>query len=303
MALDGAGNLYVGGYTLSSDLPVTPGSFATTYPGVQQGFVAKVAALPVATPPSILPNGVVSAGAFGNFAAAAPGSWIEIYGSNLSPVTRQWGSADFTGANAPTSLSDIQVSVGGQAAFVDYISPSQVNALIPSSVGAGLVPVTVTNAAGTSAPFMMTVNAVQPGLLAPPGFMVGGKQYVAALFADGTTFVLPAGAIAGVASRPAKPGETIVLYGVGFGAVTPAINAGTIVSQVNSLAAPLRVLFGSTAATASYQGLAPGFTGLYQFNVVVPAVADDPAMPLSFTLGGTLGGVAGAQMLAIAVHQ
>ena len=46
-------------------------------------------------------------------------------------------------------------------------------------------------------------------------------------------------------------------------------------------------------------GLAPGYVGLYQFNVVVPAVADSDVVPFTFTLGGAGGG----QALYTAVHQ
>ena len=73
----------------------------------------------------------------------------------------------------------------------------------------------------------ITINAAQPGLLAPSNFKVGGNQYVVAQHSDGT-YVLPADVIAGLSTRPAQPGETIVIYGVGFGSVTPTIPAGEI---------------------------------------------------------------------------
>ncbi len=180
-------------------------------------------------------NTAVSAGAFGGFASVAPGSWIETYGSNLASDTRQWGGSDFNGVNAPTSLDGTSVTVGGEAAFVGYISPGQVNAQVPSNAGTGLQQVTVTTAGGTSSPFNITVNAVEPGLLAPASFNVNGIQYAVALFSDGVTYVLPSGAISGISSRPAKPGDTIVLYGVGFGPVTPDIPAGQIVQAPNML--------------------------------------------------------------------
>ena len=53
------------------------------------------------TAPAISASGVVSAGAFGGFTSVAPGSWVEIYGSNLSPGRRSWTSADFKGMDAP----------------------------------------------------------------------------------------------------------------------------------------------------------------------------------------------------------
>jgi uncharacterized protein (TIGR03437 family) len=249
---------------------------------------------------AVLPaiGGVVSASAFGGFTSVAPGSWVEIYGTNLAPHTRQWAGSDFNGNNAPIMLDGVQVSIGGQKAFVDFISAGQVNAQLPSNIATGPAQITLTNGTVTSAPFNITVNATQPGLLAPPQFKIGANQYVVAQFADGT-YVLPTGAIMGVASRPAQPGETIVIYGVGFGPNNQNIPAGQIVTQANQLTMPLQIIFGQTAAQLQYFGLAPNFVGLYQFNVVVPAVANSDLVPLTFTLGGTVG----AQTLYIAVRQ
>lgn len=230
----------------------------------------------------------------------APGTWVEIYGSNLAPDTREWAGSDFTGNNAPTSIEGVEVSIGGQKAFIDYVSatPGQVNAQLPSNIAAGgTLQLTVTNATAASAPFNITVNTVEPGLLAPASFEIGGKQYVVALLPDGATYILPAGAVPGVASRPAQAGDTITLYGIGFGSVIPDTPAGEIVTQSNQLSLPLQILFGQTPAQLTYAGLAPNFVGLYQFNVVVPSVASSDLVPLTFNLGG----VAGTQTLYIAV--
>ncbi len=247
--------------------------------------------------PSI--SGVVSASSFGGFSSVAPGSWVEIYGSNLGPDTEDWTGAEFNGNNAPTLLNGVSVSIGGQAAFVDYISATQVNAQLPSNIATGgALQLTVTNANGTSMPVNITVNTTEPGLLAPASFKLGANQYVVAQLPDGT-YVLPTGAIAGVNSRPAKPGETIVIYGVGFGSVTPNIPAGEIATEANQLSASFEISFGKASAQLPYFGLAPSFVGLYQFNVVVPAVANSDLVPLTFNLAG----VAGTQTLFTAVHE
>ena len=247
--------------------------------------------------PSVSPGGVVTASAFGEFPSVAPGSWIEIYGSNLAADTRDWAGSDFNGVSAPVELDGTSVAIGGQPAVVSFISPGQVNVQVPSNVSAGQQPLVVTTRAASS-PYLVTVKAEQPGLLAPPSFKVGGNQYVVALFPDYSTYVLPSGAIAGISSRPAKPGDTIILYGVGFGAVTPTIPAGQLVGQSNTLVAPFQLFFGNTEANITYDGLAPGYVGLYQFNVVVPNISGGNVVPLTFTLAGT----AGAQTLYIAVQ-
>jgi uncharacterized protein (TIGR03437 family) len=244
--------------------------------------------------PAITSGGVVSASAFGEFASAAPGSWIEIYGTNLAADTRGWQGSDFTGVNAPTMLDGTSVTIGGQPAFVDYISPIQLNVQVPG-VAAGIQQLVVTAGGNRSAPYNLTIQAVDPGLLAPASFKINGVQYAFAL--DGSNYVLPTGAIAGVSSAPAKPGDVIVLYGVGFGPVNPAIPEGQIVQQQNALPA-FSISIGGAPATVQYAGLAPNYVGLYQFNVVVPAIAASDAAPLTFQVNGT----AGKQALYLAVE-
>jgi len=90
-----------------------------------------------------------------------------------------------------------------------------------------------------------------------------------------------------------------VIYGVGFGSVTPSISPGEIATETNRLSATFDVLFGKTPAELAYYGLAPNFVGLYQFNVTVPAVANEDLEPLTFSLGG----VAGTQTLFTAVQE
>jgi uncharacterized protein (TIGR03437 family) len=244
-------------------------------------------------------GGVASAGQFGALPAVAPGSWIEIYGGNLATNVRSWTGGDFTngGLTAPTALDGNAVTIGGQPAYIDYISGGQINAQVPSSVGTGQQPLVVTNADGGKATFTVTVNAVEPGLYAPSSFAIGGKQYAGAVANDGVTFILPPGAVSGIPSQRANPGDRITFYGVGFGPVTPAIPAGQVVTATNSV--PFQMQIGGTQATVQYAGLAPGAIGLYQFNVFVPTSAPaNDLTPVTFTVNGT----SGTQTLYIAVQ-
>jgi uncharacterized protein (TIGR03437 family) len=247
-------------------------------------------------PPVIDPGGVVNLTAFGGGATVAQGSWIEIYGRNLASTTTSWSGSDFVNGVGPTSLGGVSVSIGGAPAYVNYISPGQIDALLPSNAMTGPAPITITNANGTSDPYYVQVNQTLPSLLAPTMFTISGKQYAAAFNPDGS-FALPANAIVGVTSNPATPGQTIVMYGIGFGPVSDGVTAGTLPTQQDSLTLPLVVNFGNTKATLAYAGLANGLTGLYQINVVVPQVPASSAEPITFTLG-TAGG---SQTLYIAV--
>jgi uncharacterized protein (TIGR03437 family) len=237
-------------------------------------------------PPAI--GGVITAGGFGGFKSIAPGTFIEIYGSNLAAGSMDWGGA-FSGVNAPTSLNGTNVIIGGQSAFISFISPGQVNALVPSNVATGVQQITVTAATGTSAAYPVIVNPTAAGMLAPGYLNLGGSQYLGALFPDFQTFVAPPGAVSGYASRRAKPGDVIVIFGIGFGPVTPNIPAGQLYSGNTTLTLPLQIYFGSTLATLQYWGLAPDLVGVYQFNVVVPNVPASDAVPVSFSLNGVIG--------------
>jgi len=230
-------------------------------------------------------GGVISAAAFGAGTTIAPGSWIEIYGTNLSTASRSWKDSDFTGARAPVELEGVTVTIAGRNAYVSYISPNQINAQVPDSIGTGPVEVVVSTATnGASDPVKITAAAAAPGLLAPPSFLIGGTQYAVAIHSDGA-FVGPADLITGAAFRPAKPGDVLVLYGVGFGETNPRVEPGNVVAS----AAPVSgvdVAFGTSPAQVLFAGLAPGAIGLYQLNVVVPTGAGTGNVPLRIRLGG-----------------
>ena len=255
-------------------------------------YTTKLQLTPAATTvqPSIIENGVVSASAFNAKAGVAPGTWLEIYGSNLATTTRLWQGSDFNGDAAPVSLDGVSVTIGGKSAYVDYVSPVQVNIQVPDGIPIGSgVPLVLTNSLGQTTPYTLPTQDLAPALLAPPSFDVSGKQYVAATFppndAGDVVFVGRAGSIAGVNTRPAKTGDVVTLYGVGFGPVNPSVNSGVIVSQANSLTNTATFLIGQAEATVLYGGLAPGLVGLYQFNLQLPAVGGGD-LPISVRVGG-----------------
>ena len=230
---------------------------------------------------------VISAGSYGGFTSIAPATWIEIYGQNLATTTADW-TGGFQGNNAPTSVGGTTVTVGGEPLFIDYVSPGQVNGQVSSNVATGQQQVIVTTAAGSSAPFTINVNATEPGLLAPAAFKISGTQYAVALFSDGF-YDLPPGLVSEVASRRAVPGDTILLFGIGFGPVSDGTPAGVIDQNNNQVNAAVDISIGGVSAQVQYAGLTQGNVGLYQFNVVVPNIPANDKTPVTFTLNGTPG--------------
>jgi uncharacterized protein (TIGR03437 family) len=232
---------------------------------------------------------VATASGFGAYnGVAAPGSYVEIYGSNLAGTSRGWAAGDFNGNTAPTALDGVTVTVNGAAAYVNYVSPGQVNIQIPDNTPTGgVVPVVVSYQGQSSNGAALTINTQEPGLLAPASFQVGGRQYVVAIHGAGGALVSN-GSIPGVPAAPAVAGETLTFYGTGFGPVRQTTVAGQIASGQTALANPVTMTLGNAPATLQYAGLAPGLVGVYQFNAIVPANLPAGDVALQITLNGTV---------------
>lgn len=228
----------------------------------------------------------------------SPGTWVEIYGTNFASATKDW-SGLFTnnGTRAPVSIDGISVNIDNKPAFMYFVSANQINAQVPDGVGSGPVKVEVVTPGGRSETTVQA-GAVSPALLTTPLFNVGGKQYVAALFAsDLGTFVGRTGFIAGVNSRPARPGDVLTIYAVGCGAANPATAAGEVVGgELKRVAGAVSLRIG--AAEAQAQGFySPGAIGLCQINATVPNVGSGD-QPVRFSVGG----VESAQTLEITIQ-
>jgi uncharacterized protein (TIGR03437 family) len=297
VAVDSAGNVYIRNLTL---LKLSNGVITTVAdegPIGLTGYPCSNIAPPVIT-------SVRSASAYGGYSYFASGSWLEIKGTNLADPADprlkaatnpgQWTSGDFNGVNAPIVLDGVSVSINGKQAYVWYLSPTQLNVQAPEDSATGNVTVNVTNCQATSSafapPYIAMRHALAPGFLAPANYSAGGTQYMVATFASDGAYVLStnAGAALGLKSRPAKPGDVIIAYGIGFGDVTPSILPGVIAQQSNTLVNPVTVSFGSTPAVVSYSGLAGGFVGLYEFYITVPPTLADGDYQINVTQSGAL---------------
>jgi protocatechuate 3,4-dioxygenase, beta subunit len=207
-------------------------------------------------------SGVVNAAS--NAPGATPGAWISIHGFRLATTRRTWTADDIVNGKLPTSLDGVSVMIHGKAAFVYYISPTQINVQAPADTLSGTVTVQVTNANGTSAATNVQLSA------ALPGFFQLAQEFVTATTPAGA-FIGPVGLVDGLTTVPAKPLDTIVLYGTGFGPASPAVAPGEVVNNASPLANPVKLRIGNQTAQVLYAGVTAA--GLYQFNVVVPSLA------------------------------
>jgi uncharacterized protein (TIGR03118 family) len=206
-------------------------------------------------------NAVLNAASFDSTLAA--NAWVSIFGSGLSAVTRNWQTSDFVNNALPTTLSGVTVTVNGKPAYLSYISPSQINVLIPADTPAGPIQIQVMNNGLTSATMRVNLESAAPSF-----FLFSKTKYIAATHSDNVSLIGPPGLITGTTTAPAQPGETVVLYANGFGETNPAIPNGLFLTMPLPLVAIPTVTIGGKPAEVKFAGLtAPG---LYQFNVVVP---------------------------------
>ncbi|HYP08692.1 MAG TPA: choice-of-anchor V domain-containing protein [Bryobacteraceae bacterium] len=212
-------------------------------------------------------NGVINGATFA--AGIVSGSWVTIKGENLAPATRIWLDADFTNGQAPTQLDGVRVNIDGKPAAVYFISPGQVNVQAPALDKTGPVTVEVINANGTSNTASGDVRRAAPGWFM---FDPENRKYIAGTHVDGT-FLGKSGLFGtAVATRAAKPGDIIVLYGANFGPTNPPLPIGRGVTVESRLVETPNVTIGGVRATVLYGGGAPSFIGTYQFNITVPDV-------------------------------
>jgi uncharacterized protein (TIGR03437 family) len=221
-------------------------------------------------------SGVVSSASFQPGVASF--AWISLQGTGLAGSSRGWGLADFSNGNLPTTLDGVSVKINGRSAYVSYISAQQVNVLAPDDPATGDVHVELTNANGVSNNFAVTKTQVAPAFFQ---FAAGS---VAAVHLDGA-YLGKDSLLPGATFTPARPGETIVLFGTGFGPTDPPLPAGQLVTAPAPLVGTPKITIGGQEADVIYAGrIGPG---LDQFNVIVPADLPDGDALLGANVAGT----------------
>lgn len=142
--------------------------------------------------------------------ALAPNSIATIYGTNLSWTTQPVTTASLNGGTLPTSLAGVSVYVNGILSNLLYVSPGQINFLIPYEIDAASAEVLVARQ-GVAGPLGANgLPAVSITMAATaPGFFQWNGNFAVAQHADGT-LIDP--------DSPAQASEVVVLYAGGLGA-------------------------------------------------------------------------------------
>jgi uncharacterized protein (TIGR03437 family) len=201
----------------------------------------------------------------------APNTIATIYGTNLSWTTRGAAVGDLNSGMLPTSLEGVTVYVNGLMSNLFFVSPGQINFLIPYELLTSSIKVYVVRQGVAGPP------ATIPLAITAPGFFEWNGNYAVAEHADGTVIS---------SSAPAQPGEIVVLFAAGMGRTKPDITSGHSVSSPTSIfyASQLQILLNGDPCPSSsirYAGLTPGFAGLYQVNLKLPDVlAPDPTIQI-----------------------
>ena len=186
----------------------------------------------------------------------APGGLISIYGTNLAKVATDLSG--WAGRVLPSALNGTSVTIGGKNAPLMYVGPGQINAQVPVDVPAGQQAVVVKSVVGAGTSFNVTVAATAPAIF----FSAAG----AAVLKNADFSVVSA-------ANPAKAGDVILVYCTGLGATSASLATGTVVPSTTTAntSVPVTATIGGKPATVTYAMASPGFAGLYQVALTVPA--------------------------------
>jgi len=186
----------------------------------------------------------------------AGGSWATAFGAFAGVTT-----ATAEAYPLPTSLGGATVKVDGVSAPVFYVSPTQINFLIPYGTGAGIRPIAVETGSATQTGTVRVMTAA-PGIFTketanqtPPKGAILNQD-----FTENTP------------SAPIRRGQIIQIFATGPGPLKTSIDDGAAAptsSLVETVSNP-QVYIGGVAAVVQFSGLAPGFAGLWQVNAFVP---------------------------------
>jgi uncharacterized protein (TIGR03437 family) len=232
---------------------------------------ALVGSVRTSTTPVVTAGGVVQAASFSPGAPLAPGSLVSIYGSNLADT-----SGVATDVPLPILLNGSQAELGATNLPLLYTSTGQLNVQVPFDIPSDTqYQIVVQRGATLSMPENLVIAQAQPGI-----FTINqqGSGQGIIFKSDQITYAQP--------GTPASPGETIVIYCTGLGAVSEDVKAGDPAPVGAMTVHTVTVSMGGVNAAVQFAGLSPDSVGLYQVNAKVPDGVTGDAVPVTLTVAG-----------------
>ncbi len=192
----------------------------------------------------------------------APGAIGSIFGTGLSYTTRGILTTDVGAGIMPTELegTGVHVLVGNIPAGIFYVSPKQINFQVPNILMPATVQVQVVLDGNAGPQVPVTLRPAAPALYQlDPATVIATKP-------DGSLYTV---------SSPARAGDWVILYATGLGGTLPPLNNLEIPHTAADIQQQgLQILLNTVPLDrnlVAYAGVAPGFAGLYQINVQLPA--------------------------------
>jgi uncharacterized protein (TIGR03437 family) len=232
--------------------------------------------------PTLTANSTVNAASLSQ-GAIAPGMIVAISGANFATSVQSASTMPL-----PTVLGNTSITFNGVAAPLFSVSASQIYAQAPFNLPAGVASIQVSQGSALSAAQTVNVAAASPGI-----FIVDQVSSAAAVLHAADYSLV-------TSSSPARPGEYLLIYCTGLGAVGTSVASGAMAPSVppDSTVQPPTVSIANLSANVTFAGLAPGFVGLYQINVQAPAglpTGNQPVQTVTFGVVSNIATIAALQ--------
>jgi len=262
-------------------------------PAVRFTITVKTAISP--DTPRISSGGVTGAGlSVPPVQAVSPNAIVTIWGENFLPAGSALQTAVPVAGQVPTKVAGLCVRFNDLAAPIYLVASNQANVIVPKVTAGAEVSVQAIRNCGEANELKSNVEKVA-AKVATPEFLffvarTDGKSPIAGFnVSRGYAYLGASGLIAGATFVPARPGDWLELYGVGWGATDPAVEPGSVPGKIAPTAQKVKVTIGGIEVAEQdiyYAGASPATPGLYQLNVRLPAGTPDGDQPVMLEVAG-----------------
>jgi uncharacterized protein (TIGR03437 family) len=287
-------------FEVPQNAPVGIDQVVVTVAGVASNSVG----IPVGSGPEV--GFVLNGASFGSQDVVAPGSIVSVFGAGF-------GTQDNLSAFPSTNVNGVSVLFGGTPApvFALAATSGQINVLVPTELPAsGTENLTVQTAGGASPSQALQLAAAAPGIFFYTDPLVLTRRNAVAVTSNTAWIAMPTSMAvnmglptacstpAALCGQPAKAGGYLQIYVTGLGKATPGGDPNGAVLPTGTLApisgnplyetvATPTVTIGGQPASVLFSGEGPGYNGLYQVDVQIPAsVTPGNDVPLVIVIAG-----------------